>query len=143
MLRRHEIEIRVRYHDTDAQGRVHHGAYVNYFETGRVELLRAAGFSYKEIEAQGWMLVVKRLAVEYHLPADYDDLLTLATETVLAKGARIEHRYELKRDSELIAVGSTTVACIGRDGRLTRLPDWLQDQPKGRSADSAAADANP
>ena len=39
MLRQHEIEIRVRYQETDAQGRVHHANYLTYFEMGLSESL--------------------------------------------------------------------------------------------------------
>ncbi len=126
MIREHEIEIRVRYHDTDAQGRVHHGAYINYFETGRVELLRATGRSYKSLEDEGILLVVADLKVQYYLPAIYDDLLVLRTETVKAKGARIQHEYRLTRGEDLIVEGQTTVACVNREGKIQRLPDWLK-----------------
>ena len=126
MIREHEIEIRVRYHDTDAQGRVHHGAYINYFETGRVELLRATGRSYKSLEDEGILLVVADLKVQYYLPAIYDDLLVLRTETVKAKGARILHDYRLIRGEDLIVEGQTTVACVNREGKIQRLPDWLK-----------------
>ena len=126
MIREHEIEIRVRYHDTDAQGRVHHGAYINYFETGRVELLRATGRSYNSLEAEGILLVVADLKVQYYLPAIYDDLLVLRTETVKAKGARILHDYRLTRGEDLIVEGQTTVACVNREGKIQRLPDWLK-----------------
>ena len=126
MIREHEIEIRVRYHDTDAQGRVHHGAYINYFETGRVELLRATGRSYKSLEDEGILLVVADLKVQYYLPAIYDDLLVLRTETVKAKGARILHDYRLTRAEDLIVEGQTTVACVNREGKIQRLPDWLK-----------------
>ncbi len=126
MIREHKIEIRVRYHDTDAQGRVHHGAYINYFETGRVELLRATGRSYKSLEDEGILLVVADLKVQYYLPAIYDDLLVLRTETVKAKGARILHDYRLTRGEDLIVEGQTTVACVNREGKIQRLPDWLK-----------------
>lgn len=126
MIREHEIDIRVRYHDTDAQGRVHHGAYINYFETGRVELLRATGRSYKSLEDAGILLVVADLKVQYYLPAIYDDLLVLRTETVKAKGARILHDYRLTRGEDLIVEGQTTVACVNREGKIQRLPDWLK-----------------
>ena len=115
-----------RYHDTDAQGRVHHGAYINYFETGRVELLRATGRSYKSLEDEGILLVVADLKVQYYLPAIYDDLLVLRTETVKAKGARILHDYRLTRGEDLIVEGQTTVACVNREGKIQRLPDWLK-----------------
>ena len=53
VLREHEIQIRVRYQETDAQGHVHHANYLNYFELGRVEMLRASGYSYREFEESG------------------------------------------------------------------------------------------
>ncbi len=126
MLREHEIEIRVRYQETDAQTRVHHANYINYFEMGRVELLRAAGYDYRELEAQGIYLVIADVSCRYYLPANFDDVLTLRTTTVKAKGARIEHHYEVRRGSELLAEGTTIVGCVDQAGRVRRLPKWLQ-----------------
>ena len=122
----HDIEIRVRYQETDGQGRVHHANYLTWFELGRVELLRAAGHSYRELEAAGIFLVVAEMSVRYYHPALFDDLLCLRTTTVRAKGARIEHRYEVLRGREMLAEGTTTVACIDRNGRVVRLPEWLR-----------------
>jgi acyl-CoA thioester hydrolase len=126
MLTEHEIEIRVRYQETDGQGRVHHANYLTWFELGRVELLRASGHSYRELEEAGVFLVVAEAAIQYFLPARFDDVLRLRTTTVRAKGARIEHRYQVFRGQELLAEGMTIVACIDRMGRVTRLPAWLR-----------------
>lgn len=128
MLTQHEIEIRVRYQETDGQGRLHHANYLNYFEIGRVELLRAAGYSYRALEEQGIFLVVAELSCNYYLPAAYDDQLRLRTRTVAAKGARIVHAYEVLRNDVLLADGRTVVACIDRQGRVQRLPDWLRQR---------------
>lgn len=125
MLTRHEITLRVRYQETDAQARVHHANYITYFEQGRVELLRAAGYSYKRLEDDGILLVVSEVECRYYLPAEYDDLLRLVTTTVKAKGARIEHHYQLYRDDQLIVEGRSVVACVDRTGRVRRLPGWL------------------
>jgi acyl-CoA thioester hydrolase len=125
VITEHEIHIRVRYQETDAQGRVHHANYFTYFEQGRVELLRAAGFDYRRLEAEGFMLVVAEIGCRYYLPASYDDLLTLRTTTVAAKGARVEHAYQVFRDGELLAAGTSVVACINRQGKVTRLPRFL------------------
>jgi acyl-CoA thioester hydrolase len=127
----HEIEIRVRYQETDGQGRVHHANYLTWFELGRVELLRAAGHSYRELEEAGIFLVVADVRIQYYLPAFFDDVLRLVTTTVAAKGARIEHRYQVFRGEELLAEGSTTVACVSREGRVTRLPKWLLEPRAG------------
>ena len=125
MLREHEIEIRVRYQETDAQGRVHHANYFTWFELGRVELLRAAGHSYASLEQSGVHLVVAEINCQYFQGAVFDDVLRLRTATVRAKGARIEHAYTIRRGETLIAEGTSTVACIDNAGRVTRLPSWL------------------
>jgi len=126
MLTQHEIEFRVRYQETDAQSRVHHANYVNYFEMGRVELMRAAGFSYRQLEEEGFMLVVAEISCRYFSPAQYDDLLLLKTTTVKSKGARVEHHYELYRDDTLLANGRSVVACVDRHGKVQRLPSHLR-----------------
>jgi acyl-CoA thioester hydrolase len=124
-MRQHKIQIRVRYQETDAQGRVHHANYLTYFEMGRVEFLRAMGHSYRELEASGIMLVVAEMQVQYYMPACYDDELTLLTTAVKAKGARIHHAYRITRGDDLLVTGNSTIACIATDGRVRRLPDFL------------------
>ena len=126
MLPHHEIEIRVRYQETDGQARVHHANYLTYFEQARVELLRACGLSYKELEASGVLLVVAEINLRYYLPAEYDDVLRVRVETLQAKGARIEHEYHVYRGEQLLCEGRTVVACISREGRVQRLPQWLR-----------------
>lgn len=126
LLQKHEIEIRVRYQETDGQARVHHANFLNYFEMGRVEMLRASGIRYKDIEEQGLFLVVSEMDVRYFLPAEYDDLLRLVTEVVRSKGVRVEHTYKLYRGDELLVEGRSMVACVSREGKITRLPDWLK-----------------
>ncbi len=125
MLSHHDLQIRVRYQETDAQGRLHHANYFTYFEMGRTELLRASGMSYGQVEAAGYMLVVAEIGCEYFLPAAFDDLLTLRTTVVKAKGARISHQYEVFRGDELLARGRSIVACVDRSGKPKRIPDWL------------------
>jgi acyl-CoA thioester hydrolase len=127
------ISIRVRYNETDGQGRVHHAQYLNYFERGRVELLRARGYSYREFEANGLMLVVAEMNVKYVGAAQFDDLLTLTTRVIRSRGVRIEHAYELIRtDSEqavheTIVTAHSTIACVDRSGKVRRLPDYLRE----------------
>jgi acyl-CoA thioester hydrolase len=127
------ISIRVEYNETDGQGRVHHAQYLNYFERGRVELMRARGHSYREFEATGLMLVVAEMNVKYLGAAQFDDELSLLTSVVRSRGVRIEHAYELTRvhaDSgtiETLVTGVSTIACVDRTGKVRRLPDFLRE----------------
>jgi len=123
-----EIAIRVRYAETDRMGLLHHANYLVYFEQGRTELLRSQGLAYKDLEDQGYLLVLTRLQVRYRKPARYDDMLTLRTSVTRASTVKIEHRYELMRDGELLAEGETTLGCIDRTGQVQMLPEMLRDE---------------
>lgn len=135
------VTIRVNYSETDGQGRVHHAQYLNYFERGRVELMRAHGHSYSEFEANGLMLVVVEMNVKYLGAAVFDDLLTLTTRVVRSRGVRIHHAYELTRPgniesasgatvaepkSEVIVTATSTIACVDRQGKVRPLPAYLR-----------------
>ena len=121
----HSITIRVRYPEVDAMGYLHHSRYLQYFEMGRVELLRAAGFSYADLERQGVFFVVVKAEVRYKAPARYDEELTLSTRVVRQTTVRIDHAYELKRDGVMLAEATTTIACVDRAGDLRQIPDFL------------------
>lgn len=126
MVYQHEIQIRVRYSETDAMGRLHHANYLNYFEMGRTEQLRSLGQTYRAFEESGMFLVITKIAVQYRAAARYDDLLRLVTKTVRATTARIDHEYELFREHELIATATSTLACVDRNGHVQRMPEWLR-----------------
>src|SRR5687768_5141760 len=78
MLPDHEIEFRVRYYETDAQGFVHHANYFQYFELARVEQLLAMGYDYAQLERDGVILVVNKISCKYHRPSRFGDTLRLA-----------------------------------------------------------------
>jgi acyl-CoA thioester hydrolase len=121
-----EIQIRVRYAETDRMGLLHHANYLVYFEQGRTELLRSLGLTYRDMEDQGFLLVLTQVEVRYRSPSYYDDLLTLKTIVDRVTSVRIDHRYEMRRGDVQVAEGKTTLACIGRDGRPQALPEALR-----------------
>jgi acyl-CoA thioester hydrolase len=126
MLREHEIELRVRYQETDPMGFLHHAFYFTYFEIGRTELLRASGGNYRQMEEEGLLVVVVRTECRFHRPARYDDVLRLRTTIVRVTPAKIEHEYRLFREGELLAVGTVTLAVIDREGKVQRVPEYFQ-----------------
>jgi acyl-CoA thioester hydrolase len=121
-----EITIRVRYAEVDRMGLLHHANYLVYFEQGRTELLRTLGMSYRDLEDQGYLLVLTKLEVRYRRPARFDDVLTVRTTAVKTTAVRIDHRYEVFRDGELLTEGTTTLACVDRDGHPQALPELLR-----------------
>jgi acyl-CoA thioester hydrolase len=124
-----EIKIRVRDAETDRMGLLHQANYLLYFEQGRIELFRAQGHSYKDVEDQGYYLVMTRVEVKYRRAVHFDDLLTLRTTVKRTTAVRIDHRYELLRDGMLVAEGASTLACVDADGQPQALPAVLGGQP--------------
>jgi len=130
MLTQHDIEFRVRYQETDAMGFVHHANYLTWYEMGRVELLRAGGGNYRQMEEDGLFLVVVRIECRYRRPARYDDWLRLRTSLARVATAKIEHDYELYRGEELLAEAHTVMGCVDTTGTIQRLPGWMRGEPQ-------------
>lgn len=121
------MAVRVGYHETDGQQRVHHANYLNYFEQGRVEMLRAAGLDYRQFENDGLMLVVTEMHVRYRGAAEFDDLLRVTVQVVEMRGVRIRHHYKIDRDGEVLVEADSTIACIDRSGKPRRFPQqWSE-----------------
>jgi acyl-CoA thioester hydrolase len=123
MSSEHEIEIRVRYSETDAMGFLHHGNYFALFEMGRTELLRSRGGNYRRMEEEGLYMVVVSVECKYRKPARYDDLLVLKTRVSRITPAKIEHEYRLYRDGELVTEARSVLACVDRAGLVQRIPE--------------------
>ncbi len=128
-----ETRLRVRYCECDPQGVAHHGSYAAWLEEARTDLLRMGGIRYGDMEAAGRFLVVARMDLRYRAPARYDDDLVVVARVTGGGRARIDHGYEVWRDtgdgrgrSVLLAEATTTLACVDRTGRPTALPDWLR-----------------
>lgn len=123
------ISIRVRYPEVDAMGYLHHSRYLQYFEMGRVELLRSGGHAYADLERAGVFFVVTKAAVTYRAPARYDEELLLTTTLKRQTIVRLDHEYRLERQDgpnrTLLAEGATTIACVDRQGQVIPIPEHL------------------
>lgn len=126
------MRLRVRYCECDPMGVAHHASYVPWLEIGRTELLRESGRSYASLEAEGTLLVIVRLDVRYRRPVKYDDVVEVRTRWTGGGRVKIEHEYTVvvvERGGavveEVAAAASTTLGCVGREGRVRPLPAWL------------------
>jgi len=116
--------VRVRYAETDKMGVVYYANYLVWFEVGRTDLLRARGWSYREMEGEGFALPVVEAVCEYRRPALYDDELEVQTTGVLLSPVRVRFDYRVVRpaDATTVAEGHTVHASLDRSGKPTRLP---------------------
>jgi acyl-CoA thioester hydrolase len=119
--------LRVRYCETDRMGVTHHGSYIDWFEEARTEWLRARGKSYRAWEEQGVFLQIVEVAVRYRRPTTYDDEVEILTRLTERGRVSITLEYDVRLavSSALVATGMTKLACVDREGRLQRLPDWV------------------
>lgn len=107
-------------------GYVYYGNYLTYFERSRNELMRANGFTYRELEALGIGLPVIEANVKYHRPAKYDDILTITATLEEIGGVRLKVACQVKRGEELLAEGWTRHCFIDlKSGRPTRAPETI------------------
>ena len=122
----HETEIRVRYAETDQMGIVHHANYLIWFETGRSELCRTKGFSYKQMEEEeDALMVVAESYCRYKSPAHYEDVLTVRTKVGEIRSRSLRFFYEVYRasDDTLIAEGETNHLVTDREKKVRKLPE--------------------
>jgi acyl-CoA thioester hydrolase len=131
-MREHQLQIRVRYAETDQMGVVYHGNYAQYFEMGRVEWLRNLGVSYKWMEDNGVMLPVVNLSMNYKKPAKYDDLLTVKTILKSQTGVKIEFDYEIYNEkNELLTTGYSMLVFVDmKSGRPVTPPIYVTEKIK-------------
>ncbi|MBI4866509.1 MAG: acyl-CoA thioesterase [Candidatus Wallbacteria bacterium] len=130
-----EIEVRVRYAETDAMGVVYHANHLVWFEMGRVDWLDRLGLPYREVEARGLGLPVIEAAVHYLAPARFDDRLKVVTRLVGMTKARARFAYRLLGvEGNLMAEGYSDHAVVDREMRPIRAPDWLRAKMSGLDA---------
>ena len=120
--------VRVRYAETDTMGVVYYANYFVWFEVGRTDLLRGAGWSYRDMETDGYLLPVLEANCVYRQSARYDDELDVRTTGALLSPVRVKFVYDVVRpiDDMLLATGFTVHASLDRDGRPCRLPDRVR-----------------
>lgn len=122
-------KLRVRYGETDQMKYVYYGVYAQYFEVGRVELLRSLGITYKELEDQGFALPVVNYNINYIKPAFYDDELTIETTLISIPSIKIIFSYNTyNTDGELLNRAETTLVFINiKTGKPCNSPKKILD----------------
>jgi len=116
---------RVIYGDCDSMAIVYYSNYLRLFEIGRTELLREQGLTYREVEDKGFFLPTTEAYVKYTKPARYDDQLTIETVIGFVKRASSRFDYTIYREEDIIVQGYTIHACLDRNDRIVRFPDFL------------------
>ena len=110
-------------------GVAYHTHYLVWCEIGRTDYLRGLGSTYAELEQSGLFLVVAEAIVRYVAPARYDDVVRVETRLDRVQSRAVTFAYELFCEAETgdrrLAVATTKLIALGRDGSPRSLPDTL------------------
>jgi len=119
----HSTKLRVRYGETDQMGYMYYGNYAEFYEVGRVEMLRSLGLTYSGMEEAGIKMPVMELHCYYLKPALYDEEITIKVIMNEMPRVRIHFKYELYNEkNELINTGETLLVFINMKTNRPCLP---------------------
>jgi len=118
----HTCRIRVRYAESDQMQFAHHSNYIVWFEAARIELLRAIGVNYAQMEQGGYLLPVLEVCAQYLKPARFDDELHITARIAEKPRAKCRIGYEVKTDYQLICSGHSLHGFINAQGKAIRPP---------------------
>ena len=126
---------RVKFFDTDVMGVVHHANYIRWFETGRVEFLRAVGIDLNELMGDGILFPIIEIDAKFHAPAKFDDDLEIVTTATALTRAKMQFKYRIRRvGEEKILTEGTSTNVFTHDGKICRLPEkYFSKLVKGAS----------
>ena len=126
-MMRSELELDVRYYETDQMGIVHHSNYIRYFECGRSDMMAKAGLPIEKIEEAGVMLPIVSVDCRYRRPAKMGDRIRIVSMVEKVPAAKLIIRNEIfNQDGELLVEGSVTLGFIdAHTRRPVRCPETL------------------
>ncbi len=124
-----DLEIRIRYAETDQMGVCYYSNYLVWFEMGRTEYFRSLGLVYTEFEKKGLFLPVGEVYCRYHKPLRYDDLIVVRTWIKKIGRTSMQFAYKImkKGESEIIAEGYTTHVFVNKDMKPCRIPNEIRE----------------
>ncbi|HEY1249801.1 MAG TPA: thioesterase family protein [Thermoanaerobaculia bacterium] len=131
-------DLRVRYSETDQMGIVYHANYLVWFEIGRTEWCRAAGYPYADMERAGFFIPVTRVEGTFRRSSSYDDPITILTHMSRLSSRGCTFAYAIRDPREaLLAEGATDHVFTDADGRACRgSPAILEALARFRSEES-------
>jgi len=126
-MKKHQINIRIRYGETDQMGIVHHSNYAQYLEFARIRWLENLGASYKKMEEEGIILPVYEMKIQYKKPAFFDEVITVETSLEKLPTAKIILNYVITNQAkEILTTAQTTLVFSDVKTKIPiRCPDYI------------------
>jgi len=126
-----EIEINVRFSETDAMGVVWHGNYLKFFEDGREAFGEEYGIPYLAVYDNGFFIPIVKTEIDYKSSVKFGQRIKIITRFIPSRAAKIVFEYEVvnMNTGELAAKGKTIQVFTSREDGILQLliPDFYAD----------------
>ena len=121
----HRHKVKVRFYELDPYGHLNHSAYIQLFETGRIEMLEEAGIALHELEKNDFRFVVSQLETTFLKPVEAGSFLTIETEILEMRRASSLWWQQILDETEVVATQRVRTAITNRDGKPIRAPQQI------------------
>ena len=121
----HRHNVKVRFYDLDPYGHLNHSAYIQLFETGRIEMLEDLGISLNELEKNNFRFVVSQIETAFLKPVEAGSFLTIETEIIEMRRASSLWWQQIVNKTDVVATQRARVAITNRDGKPVRAPQQI------------------
>ena len=121
----HRHNVKVRFYELDPYGHLNHSAYIQLFETGRIEMLEQAGIALHEIEKNDFRFVVSQIETAFLKPVEAGSFLTVETEILEMRRASSVWWQQIMNETYVVATQRVRVAITNRDGKPIRAPQQI------------------
>jgi acyl-CoA thioester hydrolase len=140
-----EAFFRVRFHEVDSLGHVNNAAYLNYVEQAAIDHATFLGLDLQRLQQLGGVFVARRHEIEFLKPTFAGNILRVVTWLGEPRGARVDRRYLVYRESSsepevivavrptlrgnmpaldaLVARATTEWVFVNNQGQPRRIPD--------------------
>ncbi len=121
----HETPISVRFYELDPYRHVNHSVYIQYFETGRIDMFKEMGWSLTQMADMGTQVVVVSIETQFLAPGLEGDDLVIETWVDELKRVSMLFGQRIVRGEDVLATQTVRGACVSMDGRPIRIPPEL------------------
>lgn len=131
---KHKFVVTVRFHEVDMLGVCNNAIYINFFETARLEYIKAAGLMpEKGIFSDGKIFFMVRNEINYRSHAYYDDVLDVYSRISFIKNSSFgyDHLIIKQKTGEAIVDGKGVVVYVDpKTRKSTSIPESFIEKVK-------------
>jgi len=130
----HKFTVNVRFHEVDMLGVCYNAVYINFFETARLEYIKAAGLMpAKGIFSDGNIFFIVRNEINYRGYAYHDDILDVYSKISYIKNSSFgyDHLIVNQKSGKVIVDGKVVIVHVDLKSRKSkRLPESFIEKIK-------------